>query len=62
MKIKDFIKELEKCNPDAEILTEDFVGFYTITGVIDFNGDKDNYIIEQESLPTHDFRFSSLKC
>lgn len=62
MKIKDLIKELEKCNPEAEILTENFAGFYAVTGVIDFNGDKENFIIEQESLPTHDFRFSSLKC
>lgn len=53
MKIKDFIKELQKCNPEAEIFTEDIAGFYAITGIIDYNGDGENFIIEQEEFPTN---------
>lgn len=53
MKIKDFIKELQKCNPEAEIFTENIEGFYAVTGVIDYNGDNQNFIIEQEDFPTN---------
>ena len=51
MKIKDFIKELEKCNPEAEIFTEGIEGFYAVTGVIDYTGDDESFIIEQENFP-----------
>ena len=50
MKIKDFIKELEKCNPEAEIFTESIEGFYAVTGVIDYSGDNESFIIEQEDF------------
>lgn len=52
MKIKDFIKELEKYNPEAEIFTEDDVNFFhAVTGrLIDYSGDNRNLVIEQESL------------
>lgn len=53
MKIKDFIKELQKCNPEAEIFTEGIEGFYTVTGVIDYTGDNESFIIEQEDFPIH---------
>jgi hypothetical protein len=48
MKIKDFIKELQKCNPEGEIFTEDITGLFSVTGVIDYTGDEESYIIEQE--------------
>ncbi len=50
MKIKDFIKELEKCNPEAEIFTENIEGFYAVTGVIDYSGDAESFVIEQEDF------------
>ena len=53
MKIKDFIKELQKCNPEAEIFTESIEGFYRVTGIIDYNGDNESFIIEQEEFPTY---------
>lgn len=53
MKIKDFIKELEKCNPNAEIFTEDDEGFHAVTGIIDYSGDNESFIIEQEDILTH---------
>ena len=52
MKIKDFIKELQKCNPEAEIFTESIEGFYAVTGIIDYTGDNESFIIEQEDFPT----------
>lgn len=51
MKIKDFIKELQKCNPEAEIFTENIEGFYAVTGIIDYTGDEGSIIIEQEDFP-----------
>lgn len=51
MKIKDFIKELEKCNPEAKIFTENIEGYYAVTGVIDYDGDAESYVIEQEDFP-----------
>lgn len=51
MKVKDFIKELQKCNPEAEIFTENIEGFYAVTGVIDYTGDEESIIIEQENFP-----------
>lgn len=53
MKIKDFIKELQKCNPEAEIFTEGIEGFYAVTGVVDYTSDEESIIIEQEDFPTH---------
>ena len=53
MKIKDFIKELQKCNPEAEIFTETDVGYFPVTGIIDYNGDNENFIIEREEFPTY---------
>lgn len=53
MKIKDFIKELQKCNPEADIYTESIEGFYPIIGIIDYNGDDESYVIEQEDFPTY---------
>lgn len=50
MKIKDFIKELEKCNPEAEIFTENIEGFYAVTGIIDYTGDNESFIIETEEF------------
>ena len=50
MKIKDFIKELQKCNPEGEIFTENIEGFFSVTGVIDYIGDEESYIIEQEDF------------
>ena len=50
MKIKDFIKELQKCNPEGEIFTESIEGFFPITGIIDYSGDEESYIIEQEDF------------
>ena len=50
MKIKDFIKELQKCNPEAEIFVEDINGFYAVTGIIDYTGDDESFIIEQEDF------------
>ena len=52
MIIKEFINELQKCNPNAEIFTESIEGFYAVTGVIDYNGDNETFIIEQEDFPT----------
>lgn len=51
MLVKDFIKELQKCNPEAEIFIEDIEGFYAIMGIIDYCGDEKSYIIEQEEFP-----------
>lgn len=51
MKIKDFIKTLEKCNPEGEIFVEDIAGFYAVTGVIDLTGDDESFIIEQDEFP-----------
>ncbi len=31
MKVKDFIKELQKCNPEGEVFTENIEGFYAVT-------------------------------
>lgn len=53
MKIKDFIKELQKCNPEAEIFTEDIEGFHAVTDIIDYTGDNESFIIEQEDFPTN---------
>ena len=53
MKIKDFIKQLQECNPEAEIFTESIEGFYAVTGIIDYTGDNESFIIEQENSPTH---------
>ena len=52
MKIKDFINELQKCNLEAEIFTESIEGFYAVTGVIDYDGDNEMFIIEQEDFPS----------
>ena len=52
MKIKELINELRKCNPNAEIFTESIEGFYAVTGVIDYNGDNETFIIKQEDFPT----------
>ena len=52
MKIRDFIKQLQKCNPEAEIFTESTEGFYAVTGIIDLTGDNESFIIEQEEFPT----------
>ena len=52
MKIKELIKKLQKCNPDAEIFVEGLEGFFAVTGVIDYNGDNEIFIIEQEDFPT----------
>ena len=52
MKIKEFINELQKCNPEAEIFVESLVGFFAVTGVVDYNGDGEIFIIEQEDFPT----------
>lgn len=52
MKIKEFINELQKCNPDAEIFVESIEGFYAVTGVIDYTGDDEAFIIENEDFPT----------
>ena len=50
MKIKDFIKELEKCNPEAEIFIESIEGFHVVTNVLDYTGDGENVIIESEDF------------
>ena len=50
MKVKDLIKELQKCNPEGEIFTENIEGFFLVTGVIDYTGDGESYIIEQENF------------
>ena len=52
MTIKELINELKKYNPNAEIFTESIEGFYAVTGVIDYNGDNETFIIEQEDFPT----------
>lgn len=52
MKIKELINELRKCNPNAEIFTESIEGFSAVTGVIDYNGDGEVFIIEQEDFPS----------
>jgi len=52
MKIKDFIELLQNCNPDAELFTEDAKNFYAVTGIIDYTGDEESYIIEQENFPS----------
>ena len=51
MKIKDFIKELQKCNPEGEIFTECVAEYYSVTGIIDYTGDEESYIILQEDFP-----------
>ena len=63
MKIKEFINELQKCNPEAEIFVESLVGFFAeifveslvgffaVTGVVDYNGDGEIFIIENETFP-----------
>lgn len=51
MKIKDFIMELQKCNPEGEIFTESIEGFFPATGIIDYTGDEESYIIQQEDFP-----------
>ena len=50
MKIKDFIKELQKCNPEAKIFIESIEGFHAVTGVIDYTGDEESIIIESEDF------------
>lgn len=50
MRIKDFIKELQKCNPEGEIFIENIEGFFPIAGIIDYSGDEESYIIEQEDF------------
>ena len=48
MKIKDFINELQKCNPEAEIFVVSLTGFFAVTGVVDYTGDNEIFIIENE--------------
>ena len=50
MKVKDFIKELQKCNPEGEIFTENMADFFLVTGIVDYTGDGESYIIEQEDF------------
>ena len=52
MTIKEFINELQKCNPNAEIFVDSIEGPYAITGVIDYNGDNEIFIIENEIFPS----------
>lgn len=52
MKIKEFINELQKCNPEAEIFVESLTGFFAVTGVVDYNGDNEIFIIENEVFPS----------
>lgn len=52
MKIKEFINELQKRNPDAEIFVEDLAGFFAVTGVVDYNGNDEVFIIENEIFPS----------
>lgn len=54
MKIKDFIKVLQKCNPEAEIFTENINGIFAVTGIIDYTGDNESFIIEEEYFPKND--------
>ena len=52
MKIKELINELQKCNPNAEIFVEGLAGFFAVTGVIDYNGNDEMFIIENEIFPS----------
>ena len=52
MTIKEFINELQKCNPNAEIFTESTEGFFAVTGIFDYNGNDEIIVIEQEDFPT----------
>lgn len=51
MTVKEFIKVLEKCNPDSEIYIEGIAGFHLVTGIIDYTGDNEAYVIESECFP-----------
>jgi hypothetical protein len=51
MTVKEFIKALEKCNPNGEIYIEEIAGFHLVTGVIDYTGDNEAYVIESEDFP-----------
>lgn len=51
MTVKEFIKALEKCNPDGEIYIEEIAGFHLVTGIIDYTGDNETYMIESEYFP-----------
>lgn len=51
MTVKEFIKTLENCNPNGEIYIEEIAGFHLVTGVIDYTGDGEAYIIESEYFP-----------
>ena len=43
--------KLQKSNPEAEIFVESLVGFFAVTGVVDYNGDGEIFIIENETFP-----------
>lgn len=51
MTVKELIAELNKCNPNGEIFVETPASFDTVTGVEDYTGDGDSYIIQQITLP-----------
>lgn len=51
MTVKEFIKVLKKCNPDGEIYIEEIAGFHLVTGIIDYTGDNEAYVIESEDFP-----------
>ena len=50
MTIKEFIKELEKCNPEADIYIYNSISeiFYPIKEIIDYCGDTKDYVIESK--------------
>jgi hypothetical protein len=50
MTVKDFIKELEKCDPDTEIFITVAAHLLPITGIIDYTTEGKGYIIGPLSL------------